>query len=72
MGSNCKFTCNSGYELRGSNTSVCNKNGNDAKWSHKEPVCVKKLGDLLISTLNFLFNRYVSSIKLLWYDYKET
>ena len=33
---NCSFTCNTGYELTGSNTRTCQSDGN---WSGSDDVC---------------------------------
>jgi len=32
----CSFTCNTGYELIGSNTKTCQSDG---RWSGSEPIC---------------------------------
>ena len=32
----CSFTCNTGYELNGSDTSICQSNGS---WSGSDGVC---------------------------------
>jgi len=32
----CSFTCNTGYELIGSNIRICQKDG---RWSGSEPIC---------------------------------
>ena len=37
-GDNCSFTCNTGYELIGSDTRNCQSNGN---WSGSDNVCRK-------------------------------
>ena len=37
-GDTCSFTCNTGYELAGSDTRTCQSNGN---WSGSDDVCVK-------------------------------
>ena len=35
-GDTCSFTCNTGYELTGSDTRMCQSNGN---WSGSDGVC---------------------------------
>ena len=35
-GDNCRFTCNAGYELNGSDTRTCQNDGN---WSGNDDVC---------------------------------
>jgi len=35
-GDSCNFTCNTGYELTGSDTRTCQ---NDASWSGSETIC---------------------------------
>jgi len=35
-GDTCSFTCNTGYELTGSDTRTCQSNGN---WSGSDDVC---------------------------------
>ena len=35
-GDTCSFTCNTGYELTGSDTRICQSNGN---WSGSDDVC---------------------------------
>ena len=37
-GDTCSFTCNTGYELTGSNTRTCQSNGS---WSGSDDVCRK-------------------------------
>ena len=37
-GDNCSFTCNTGYELTGSDTRTCQSNGN---WSGTEVACLR-------------------------------
>jgi len=34
----CSFTCNTGYELTGSNTRICQ---NDGSWSGSETMCIR-------------------------------
>ena len=34
----CSFTCNTGYELTGSDTRTCQSDGS---WSGSEPACVR-------------------------------
>ena len=34
----CSFTCNTGYELTGSNTRTCQSNGN---WNGNETICTQ-------------------------------
>ena len=34
----CSFTCNTGYELTGSDNRTCLSNGN---WSDTDPMCIR-------------------------------
>ena len=43
-GDTCSFTCNTGYELTGSDTRTCQSNGS---WSGSDDVC--RRGKLLIN-----------------------
>ena len=45
----CSFTCNTGYELTGSDTRTCQ---NDGSWSGSEASCNK--GDIWLCYCNFL------------------
>ena len=37
-GDTCSFTCNTGYELTGSDTRTCQSNG---KWSGSDSMCTR-------------------------------
>ena len=39
-GDTCSFTCNTGYELTGSDTRTCQSNGS---WSGNETICTGKV-----------------------------
>ena len=45
----CSFTCNTGYELTGSDTRTCQSNGN---WSGSDDVC--RRGKFMIIINNFI------------------
>ena len=38
FGETCNYTCNTGYELTGSDTRTC---WNDGSWSGSDPVCAR-------------------------------
>ena len=46
-GDTCSFTCNTGYELTGSDTRTCQSNGS---WSGSNIICMK--GNFVIHRLN--------------------
>ena len=48
-GDTCSFTCNTGYELTGSDTWTCQSNGS---WSGSDEVC--RRGKLIIKLYSFL------------------
>ena len=53
-GDTCSFTCNTGYELTGSDTRTCQSNGS---WSGSDDVCNRSKVHLIICSL-FLFIIY--------------
>ena len=42
----CSFTCNTGYELTGSDTRTCQSDGN---WSGSDVVCIRGMYHLLLT-----------------------
>ena len=55
-GDTCSFTCNTGYELTGSDTRTCQSDGS---WSGSDTFCIGKLK--LNVVYNFVSNKSVMS-----------
>ena len=52
-GDTCSFTCNTGYELTGSDTRTCQSNGS---WSGSDDVCRRgRLGYIMLSVKFLIF-----------------
>jgi len=39
LGSQCKFTCNTGYTLEGAAFLTCGETTNGLSWNNSEPIC---------------------------------
>ena len=50
-GDTCSFTCNTGYELNGSDTRTCQSNGS---WSGNDDVCRRGKLNIKLRLLKFL------------------
>ena len=70
-GDTCSFTCNTGYELTGSDTRICQSNGS---WSGSDVVC--RRGNIrnrhLCIIQYYIITRYTHSVKLMLYAPKLT
>ena len=53
----CNFTCNTGYELTGANTRICQSNGS---WSGSDVVCINERGNLKAS----IYHNYITTVGL--------
>jgi len=53
----CSFTCNTGYELTGSDTRTCQSNGN---WSDTNTTC--RRGDIFTDDVDSLYTVYSKSV----------
>ena len=54
----CSFTCNTGYELTGSDTRTCKS---DASWSGNDVICIK--GKFLVNFHIVNFIKYLDFYK---------
>ena len=61
-GDTCNFTCNTGYELTGSDTRTCQSNGN---WSGSDDVCRRGMyNHITVINLNLCKCRYYKHISM--------
>ena len=57
-GDTCSFTCNTGYELTGSDTRTCQSDG---RWSGNETVCRQGIA-MVIPRLIMVNNRSIATV----------
>ena len=49
-GDTCRFTCNIGFELTGSDTRICQNNGS---WSGIDTMCIRGIIDIKLYNISY-------------------